>query len=110
MNKVLLGLAVLPFMAGAASAGQPLSDTQMERVTAGHTAFASSLATALGSSVVTQTLDAAVVARIATALSPGVGGSVGTPGETTISLFESAAEGISTSAAAGPGTPIPLPT
>jgi hypothetical protein len=110
MNKVLLGLAVLPFMAGAASAGQPLSDTQMDRVTAGHTALASSVATALGSSVATQTLDLAVVARIATATSPGVGGSVGTPGETTISLFESAAEGVSSSVAAGPSSPLPIPT
>lgn len=108
MNKVLLGLAVLPFLAGAASASQPLSDTQMDGVTAGHVALASSLATALGSRVVTQTLDTAAVAVIGTAMSPGIGGSVALTGETTVSLYKSAAEGVSTSLA-GPGGAIADP-
>ena len=39
MNKLLLGLAVLPFMAGVTMAGQPtvLGDSQMDKVTAGGT-------------------------------------------------------------------------
>lgn len=37
MNKYALGLAVLPFLAGGAMAGQPLSDKQMDTVTAGFT-------------------------------------------------------------------------
>jgi hypothetical protein len=41
MKKVLMGLAVLPLMAGVAVAGQPLSDQQMDRVTAGFFAFGS---------------------------------------------------------------------
>jgi hypothetical protein len=35
MNKFTLGLAVLPFLAGPALAGQPLTDKQMDNVTAG---------------------------------------------------------------------------
>ncbi len=40
MKKALMGLAVLPFLAGVAVAGQPLSDQQMDRVTAGFDAIA----------------------------------------------------------------------
>jgi hypothetical protein len=36
MNKTLLGLAVLPFVAGTAMAAQPLTNQQMDTVTAGH--------------------------------------------------------------------------
>ena len=36
MNKTVMGLAILPFMAGAAFAAQPLTDKQMDKVTAGH--------------------------------------------------------------------------
>jgi hypothetical protein len=37
MNKTLLGMAILPFLAGTALAAQPLTDKQMDKVTAGHT-------------------------------------------------------------------------
>jgi hypothetical protein len=36
MKKTLMGLAILPFLAGTALAGQPLTDKQMDKVTAGH--------------------------------------------------------------------------
>jgi hypothetical protein len=36
MNKTLLGMAILPFLAGTALAAQPLTDKQMDKVTAGH--------------------------------------------------------------------------
>jgi hypothetical protein len=36
MKKTLMGLAILPFLAGTVLAGQPLTDTQMDKVTAGH--------------------------------------------------------------------------
>ena len=39
MNKVLMGLAALPLLTGAAAAGQPLTAQQMDRVTAGFTAL-----------------------------------------------------------------------
>ena len=35
MRKLLFGLVALPFLASIASAGQPLSDQQMDRVIAG---------------------------------------------------------------------------
>jgi hypothetical protein len=36
MNRTLMGLAVMPFVAGTAIAAQPLTDKQMDKVTAGH--------------------------------------------------------------------------
>lgn len=36
MKKTLMGMAILPFLAGIAAAGQPLTDKQMDKVTAGH--------------------------------------------------------------------------
>lgn len=39
MKKALMGLAVLPFLAGIAVAGEPLSNQQMDRITAGFTAI-----------------------------------------------------------------------
>lgn len=35
MKRIMSGLAVLPFLAGVAMAGQPLNDKQMDTVTAG---------------------------------------------------------------------------
>jgi hypothetical protein len=40
MKKVLMGMAALPFLAGAAAAGQPLTNQQMDRVTAGFSSVA----------------------------------------------------------------------
>ena len=36
MKRTLMGMAILPFLAGVALAGQPLTDKQMDKVTAGH--------------------------------------------------------------------------
>jgi hypothetical protein len=36
MKRLLLGLAILPFVAGVALAAQPLNDKQMDKVVAGH--------------------------------------------------------------------------
>jgi hypothetical protein len=36
MKKALMGLAILPFLAGTVLAGQPLTDNQMDKVSAGH--------------------------------------------------------------------------
>ena len=38
MKKLLMGVAALPFCMGVAVAGQPLTNQQMDRVTAGFTA------------------------------------------------------------------------
>jgi hypothetical protein len=40
MKKLLIALVALPFMASAATAGQPLSDQQMDKITAGFGAIA----------------------------------------------------------------------
>ena len=48
MKRLLMGLAVLPFIAGVAGAAQPLTNQQMDRVTAGWGFFASSTAGANG--------------------------------------------------------------
>jgi hypothetical protein len=70
MKKVLMGLAALPFLAGVAAAGQPLTDQQLDRVTAGFTA--SSVADAQGlvgesGIVITASATLAEVAPFATA-------------------------------------------
>ena len=39
MRKLLMGLAAVPFWVGMAVAGQPLTDQQMDRVTAGFTSI-----------------------------------------------------------------------
>ncbi len=84
MKKVLIGLAALPFMAGVAAAGQPLSNQQMDRVTAGFTALsvadAEGLVGALGT-VLTTTASLSQVLPFATA----------TRGETSSTLFKSLA-------------------
>jgi len=36
MKRLLLGMAILPFVASAALAAQPLADYQMDKITAGH--------------------------------------------------------------------------
>jgi len=48
MMRLLFGLAALPFMAGIASAGQPLTNAQMDAVTAGFSATSLANASALG--------------------------------------------------------------
>jgi hypothetical protein len=50
MTKLLLGLASLPFIASMAMAGQPvaLSDTQMDKVTAGNFTYTTQLISAGG--------------------------------------------------------------
>jgi len=55
MKKLILALAMLPLTAGFAAAGQPLTDKQMDKVTAGFNALAYADAQGLGgeSSIVT---------------------------------------------------------
>jgi hypothetical protein len=82
MNKVLMGLAALPFLAGTAVAGQPLTNQQMDRVTAGFTATSIADAEGLvGESgiVLTTTATLSEVAPFSTA----------TLGEASSTLFKS---------------------
>jgi len=101
MKKVLMGLAALPFLAGAALAGQPLTDQQLDRVTAGFTATSISDAQGVvGESGVLLTTSAtlAEVAPFATARA----------GELTTTLFKSLAAA-SASSVTSTITPGPIP-
>lgn len=113
MKKLLIALAALPLMAGVASAGQPLSDRQMDRVTAGFTALsiadAEGLVGSLGS-VLTTTASLSLVVPYATA----------TRGEISSTIFKSIAAAQSSTvttttpplsipgfSASGPGSTVP---
>lgn len=70
MKKMLMGLAALPFLAGVAVAGQPLTDQQLDRVTAGFTSISVADAEGLvgeSGAVLTTTATVAQVAPYATA-------------------------------------------
>jgi hypothetical protein len=112
MNKLLLGLAALPLLSGVASAAQPLSDTQMDAVTAGFAALSTADAQALGKIVASATATLAQVAVVTTG-----GGNAGpvvpvtaTFGETTLTLIKalSAAQSASSASNTLPTTPIPI--
>ena len=82
MRKVLIGLAVLPFMAGIAMAGERLSEKQLDGVTAGFTSI--SIADAEGlvgesGAVLTTTAGLSLVVPVATA----------SAGEISSTLFKS---------------------
>ncbi len=66
MNRLLAGLAVLPFVASVAVAGQPLTDGQMDRITAGagFSAYAQAEATGLVGEGGTITTTTATLAQI----------------------------------------------
>jgi|SRR5271165_1288784 len=103
MNKVLLGLAALPFLAGAASAAQPLNDTQMDTVTAGFDALSTAEAQALGKIVATTSQTASLVAVVTTTTGTGSAATTvpvtATFGETTLTLYKSVSAAVSASSA-----------
>jgi hypothetical protein len=92
MKRLLMGLAVLPFIAGVAGAAQPLTNQQMDRVTAGFSANSEANAFGLaipGSVVETATLS---VAGVKEAVEANVG-------EITITGYTSFSKSGSSSAA-----------
>lgn len=94
MKKALMGLAVLPFLAGVAVAAEPLSNQQMDGVTAGFTAISWADAEGLvGESgiITTTTATLAQVLPIASA----------TFGERSSLLFKSVAAAQSSSVSSG---------
>jgi len=62
MNKLLIGLATVPLMSSVAFAAQPLTNNQMDKVTAGFTAFSTSLAESYGGVTASATANLAEVA------------------------------------------------
>lgn len=101
MNKVLLGLAALPFLASAAYAAQPLTDQQMDAVTAGFDALSSASSQALGKIVSTETATVALVAVVTTTPTSGAAAVpvTLTYGETTLTLYKSVSGSLSASTA-----------
>jgi hypothetical protein len=66
VKRFLLGLAALPFLAGVASAAEPLSDAQMDAVTAGFSAQSIADAQASGKVVAAFTATVAQVGVVTT--------------------------------------------
>jgi hypothetical protein len=103
MNKVLLGLAALPFLAGAANAGQPLNDSQMDMVTAGFASISTADAQALGKIVASATATLSQVAVVTTTTGSGSTAMTvpvtATFGETTVTLIKSLSAAQSASSA-----------
>ena len=101
MKSLAIALAVLPFMAGAAGAAQPLNDAQMDGVTAGYTAIsiadAEGLVGALG-----------IVLTTTASLSSVSPAAIGVRGETASILFKSLSAAQS-STVTSTFTPSPIP-
>ena len=102
MNKLLIGLATVPLMYSAAFAGQPLSDKQMDAVTAGFAAFSTSLAESFGGVTAAATSNLAEVSALRT--NPTTANPQGLPvtvtiGEVTLNQIKSVSAAQSASAA-----------
>jgi hypothetical protein len=111
MKKLLIALAALPFVAGAASAAQPLTNQEMDRVTAGFEAISFADAQALGKIVAAASATLSQVSVVTTTNAAGATVPVtATFGETTLTLIKSlaAAQSASTATNALPTLPIGL--
>lgn len=97
MNKLLTGLAIVPLMSSVAFAGQALTDRQMDAVTAGFSALASSEAESFGGVTSTATANLAEVAALRTNAGALV---TVTVGEVTLNLVKSVSASQSASTAA----------
>ena len=88
MRKFLLALGVAPLMAGTAMAAQPLTDNQMDGVTAGFAAFSTADAQALGKIVASVTSTVAQVAVVTNSSGDPMTASI-TGGSVTLTLYKS---------------------
>lgn len=113
MTKFIIAMAALPFAAGVALAGEPLTNQQLDRVTAGFSASSSADAQALGKIVASASATLSQVAVVTTDAGAPV---TATFGETTLTLIKSLAVAQSASSAtntlptvaiglSAPGTP-----
>jgi len=96
MKKFVIGLAALPFMASIATAGDLLSNQQMDQVTAGFSSLSFADAQALGKIVATGSATLSQVSVVTTANGLPV---TATYGETTLTLIKSLAAAQSASTA-----------
>ena len=97
MNKLLAGVAALPFLSGVAFAAQPLSDHQMDTVTAGFGSIATAAAEASGGVIQVTTATLAETAVIGTLTCCIVSGS--SLDEKTLNIVKSVAASASSSSA-----------
>jgi len=88
MRKVLLALGLAPLMASTAMAAQPLTDNQMDGVTAGFAAFSTADAQALGKIVASVTATVAQVSVVTTSSGDPVTAGI-TGGSVTLTLYKS---------------------
>jgi hypothetical protein len=107
MNKLLslLGLATVPLMTSAAFAGQALSEKQMDAVTAGFSAFSTSLAESFGGVTAAATANLAEVSALRNASGALVTVVVG---EVTLNQIKSVSAAQSTSTASNLPTLNPI--
>jgi len=105
MNKLLIGLATVPLMSSVAFAAQPLTDRQMDAVTAGFTAFSTSLAESFGGVTATATAN---LAEVAVLRSSGVPVTV-TFSEVTLDTIKSVSAAQSESTAANLPSLVAIP-
>jgi hypothetical protein len=106
MKKLLMGLAALPFATGVAMAGQPLTDQQMDRVTAGYASQA--IADALGKVgesgiILTTTATLSQVDQVATGRLTLPGGLGTSEGSSTLYKSVAGAQAASVSYTYSPG-------
>jgi len=110
VNKLLAGIAALPFLSSVAFAAQPLSEHQMDQVTAGFGAFATGAANASGGVITTTTATVAELAGYATVqvMSPNPGGT-GSVISKVLTVYKAVAGSTSSSASSSltAGTPLP---
>lgn len=105
MKKILLALAILPVTVGVASAAEPLSNQQMDGITAGFSAISLADAQALGKIVASAS---ATLAQVAVVTTPAGAPVTATFGETTLSLIKSLAAAQSASTATNTLPTIPI--
>ena len=96
MKKFVLGLVALPFVANFASAAQPLTNDQMDTVTAGFSSLSYADAQALGKIVASAT---ATLSQVNIVTNNSGGAVSATYGTTTLNLIKSIAASQSASTA-----------
>lgn len=107
MNKLLAGVAALPFLSAVAFAGQPLSDRQMDTVTAGFASNATAAAAAEGGVIQATVATLSEVLIIGTVKCCVISGS--SFNEKTLNIVKAVAASSSTSSAASLPSNRPLP-
>lgn len=109
MRKFLFGLAAIPLLASSAFATEPLTNSQMDAVTAGFSAFSTADAQALGKIVATLSASVSEVNVVTTTNAAGATVPVSASfGETTLTLIKSISGAQSASSATNTLPTLPI--